>query len=457
MVGVFLLTAAVVPLMAQGTGRSRSLPVARVGEPYFYTVAVEGLAEPIEFTWQYDELPAGLGFDGPSLSGTPTEERREPYRFGLEVTDALGRVLTAQLSLSIKPPIEELRIVTRRLPSFLVGEHVDFELAVRGGQGTYRWNAATTPLPEGLQIECASEAHQCRLIGTPTEPGEFRWQAEVQDAVGYRDQVDLAGRAVRRWQPLTVTTTELSQPFFQVPYSEHLCALGGLPPYTWRIVESDGPRPDWLQLDPSAGVLSGAPPTLGSSQLSLEVTDRVGAVARADNLKLTVRPVPLGTEMQILPRALPPAIAGRSYSMDLVATPSQGFVRWEVDGASEIPWLAVKDTGPLLHLSGVPGTTGSWQLSIEAWDVDRADDTAQTLAIATPRSYDLEAFGETVRPESRPDAGQPYLLRVLVGAMVVCGVLVLAWLRSYRRQHDRIVKLAASNRTLLRSRAPPSP
>ena len=78
--------------------------------------------------------------------------------------------------------------------------------------------------------------------------------------------------------PLTLVTTALPAGTVGTPYSASLSAIGGTPPYTWRV--TGGALPSGLRLNKSTGVISGTPRVGGSRQITITVTDSA-APARA--------------------------------------------------------------------------------------------------------------------------------------------------------------------------------
>jgi hypothetical protein len=70
---------------------------------------------------------------------------------------------------------------------------------------------------------------------------------------------------------LTITTTSLPAAVVNVSYSVTLQAAGGNPPYTWSI--ASGRLPAGMTLDPSSGLISGAPFFTSSTAITFKVTD----------------------------------------------------------------------------------------------------------------------------------------------------------------------------------------
>ncbi len=73
--------------------------------------------------------------------------------------------------------------------------------------------------------------------------------------------------------PLQITTTTLPRAYWIVPYRATLSAAGGMPPYTWSLVNGDGLLPPGYHLNASSGVISGNTPLAGSFSFVAQVTD----------------------------------------------------------------------------------------------------------------------------------------------------------------------------------------
>ncbi|HXW33067.1 MAG TPA: GH25 family lysozyme [Acidimicrobiales bacterium] len=72
--------------------------------------------------------------------------------------------------------------------------------------------------------------------------------------------------------PLSITTTSLPDGQVGDMYSYALAAVGGNPPYTWKLVKGSGKLPDGLKLS-KTGVISGTPKQSGSSTFIIEALD----------------------------------------------------------------------------------------------------------------------------------------------------------------------------------------
>jgi GH25 family lysozyme M1 (1,4-beta-N-acetylmuramidase) len=88
--------------------------------------------------------------------------------------------------------------------------------------------------------------------------------------------------------PLSITTTLLPSGQVGDPYSDSLAALGGNPPYTWKLVKGSGMLPEGLKLHETRGVISGTPEQSGSSTFTVEVMGTKAKPKDTDTAKFTI-------------------------------------------------------------------------------------------------------------------------------------------------------------------------
>src|SRR5271157_3697644 len=89
--------------------------------------------------------------------------------------------------------------------------------------------------------------------------------------------LDISGYFAPR--PLIIKTTSLPPGTVNVPYGATLSAMGGLPPYTWSVIQ--GSLPAGLTLNATSGVISGTPTTAGTSNFTVRVRDSQSPPATA--------------------------------------------------------------------------------------------------------------------------------------------------------------------------------
>jgi uncharacterized protein (TIGR03437 family) len=163
---------------------------------------------------------------------------------------------------------------------------------------------------------------------------------------------------------LVITTTSpLPNGDANSPYKATLNATGGKAPYTW-IVTQGSALPAGLNLDSSAGVISGTPATANSYSFTIQVTDSARTFT-SKPFSLTINKA-LGF---VTPSPLPNGTVGANYSQAFSVTGGQLPYSFSLPATPFNPNPAppgLSLTGAVL--SGVPTTAGSYSFSILVTD-----------------------------------------------------------------------------------------
>jgi MYXO-CTERM domain-containing protein len=117
---------------------------------------------------------------------------------------------------------------------------------------------------------------------------------------------------------LAVTTTRLANAQVGTRYEGYLNASGGSGSYTWSVTQ--GRLPTGVALDSGTGQLYGRPNAAASESFTVEVTDGNQTASRMLSLSVVEPESPL----VIVTRALSPAVVGREYSFEVLATGGTG-------------------------------------------------------------------------------------------------------------------------------------
>jgi len=167
---------------------------------------------------------------------------------------------------------ENLAVANLSLPSGPQNVPYTSTLMASGGVAPYTWTIPMGALPAGLSLNAATGM----ITGTPATAVTSNFVAQVMDA-----NLHYASRflSITIYGPLTVTTTSLPPGAQRTDYSTMLGAVGGIPPYTWSI--ASGSLPLGLSLNPSTGAITGIPIALGTSTLTVQVTDAISNTASA--------------------------------------------------------------------------------------------------------------------------------------------------------------------------------
>ena len=187
-----------------------------------------------------------------------------------------------------------LEITTLQLQSGCVGKTYNVQLTASGGAQPYNWSIVLGNLPDGLTLNATSGA----LTGTPKQAGTFSFTAEVKDSSLLQQESALESLSIEvAPPPLVIIPSSLPVGAFGQTYSFQLQASGGVPPYTWMII--DGALPSNLALDPSTGLISGTAAVMGTFSFTVQVTDssasqNTAQLIVAGGLSGARRPAPVG-------------------------------------------------------------------------------------------------------------------------------------------------------------------
>jgi hypothetical protein len=152
---------------------------------------------------------------------------------------------------------------------------------------------------------------------------------------------------------LTITSTSpLPNGAVGTAYSQTLQATGGTPLYGWSATG----LPAGLTLNPTTGILSGIPTAVGTSTISVTVTDAASGSASA-RLSLTV------STLTITPATLTNGTVGVPYSTTLTVAGTT-VANWAVTTGALPTGLTLNSSTGVI--SGTPTTAGSSAFTITA-------------------------------------------------------------------------------------------
>jgi len=153
-----------------------TLAAGQVGVAYPSTKVVP-TGGVVPYTVKVAGLPNGLSFSGGAIAGTPALGANNTYPVVVTITDAIGEVYNANLTLTINAA-PALAITSSNIPATAtVGVAYAATEVASGGVGALTWSA--TGLPAGVAVSSAGV-----ISGKPTTAGTYNVVLTVADAIG---------------------------------------------------------------------------------------------------------------------------------------------------------------------------------------------------------------------------------------------------------------------------------
>ncbi|MEN8148567.1 MAG: putative Ig domain-containing protein [Planctomycetota bacterium] len=308
-------------------------------------------------------VPAGLTptilVDSVTLTGTPTA--LGDSTFSVTVRDGTGATATLETAIHINPPVA---ITADELPDATAGAAYGGVVPAEDGAPPYSFRVVSKS-ESWIGIESGTGT----LTGTPGAAGSVTFTVEVTDASGGTDQQEFTIGV--NDAPL-LNSTDLPFGVVGSACSMPLAATGGTAPFEYSVAA--GELMDRLSFADAA--IAGTPTAPGSSNLTLQVTDRWGATATAD-FRLTVGRKVAATG-KLPPSTLDPEarealvfdlLAGTTFDVSFKVKPgTSGFFAslFTIDGAAVDTAAWVKLGKKSLKIRKFPvASTGRYVLLLE--------------------------------------------------------------------------------------------
>ncbi|MBP6195878.1 MAG: hypothetical protein KA451_15960, partial [Methyloversatilis sp.] len=228
--------------------------------------------------------------------------------FALE--DENGDELT--FNVTITPPTSAIIVSPASLPTLTAGTSFSQTLTSTGGAAPYTYTLSGGTLPTGLTLSAAGV-----LSGTPTQRGGYAFGVRSQDNVG---AFVIKGYTGTVQNPSLSLATPSATAVQGAPFSLSLAVNGGVAPHSFQHEVVAGPLPPGISLS-AAGVLSGTPTTLGTTNFQMRVTDASTGLGWSALLRRVGRGVDRRPRR---PRRLPRGLAAARHTNPVRLTRAAG-------------------------------------------------------------------------------------------------------------------------------------
>jgi hypothetical protein len=328
---------------------------AAKGFPFAQQLAAAGGVPPYTWTIASGALPTGIVLNASGLlAGTAKSET--PAAFAVTVTDSLAATATKDLAIEITGP---LGFLTESLPGGTIASAYSQSLVTTGGLPAITFAVTAGALPPGLALNTTNGS----LSGLPTLTGTFPFTVTALDgtfqfvAKDYSIDITLT--------PLAVTSAALPNGSRNLPYTQSLTAIGGLPSYFWTLKE--GSLPPGLNIS-AAGAIFGVPTAEGTFNFTIGVADRLATNA-AQSISLTIDPSSGAIQSGTLAITTGPQLASNPVNLGLVraiaATGGTAPYTWNVVAGFIPPGCGFAASG---NLVGTPNLVGDYGFTVRVRD-----------------------------------------------------------------------------------------
>ena len=345
---------------------STALPGGTVSQPYGpIQLGASGGAG--AYSWSSAGLPPGLNISQSGIvSGAPTTAG--VYSTTCFVTDLVTNLGAFQtFSISIAAPAL-LISGGGALSEISLGASLSSTFAASGGTPPYTFSAVGA-LPPGVILNPGTGL----LSGTPGQPGNYSFKAQVTDAMSAAVNTPVA------LSVLGFTTAGLPDGRISTAYSASFAAAGGLAPYSFSATGV----PAGLTLATN-GTLNGTPTTPGSYSLRITVTDS-NSFSTSANFGLSVT----GTGSS--PLSVPVYSPGSgtvlvSYSDGVTAVGGTPPYSWAITGGAAPHGVNLSAAGAL---TGNPTVAGSFSFTAQVSDSAKATASGSFTIVIAPARLQL--------------------------------------------------------------------
>jgi Putative Ig domain len=297
------------PPIPAGVMTTCGLPGASNGRAYNQPIQMTGGVGPYTFTvTSSDPSPlsavclnltvAQTSNTSTAIAGKPCNGGADPtaVSFTVQVTDSGGALPITQAYAMNIAPAPPLSITTPSLPAADLNTAYSQSVNVSGGVTPITWKIASGGLPPGLALDPGkgtitgipapgSDTGQSNPPCAPAVPGNYCFSVQVTDSAvivnspppGNHNQTQTRAYEITVQKPSALSITTPAGPLTAgttaAGYSASIQATGGVPSYSWSVIE--GQLPPGLSLNGSNGNITGVPTVASANPyvFTVQVTD----------------------------------------------------------------------------------------------------------------------------------------------------------------------------------------
>jgi uncharacterized protein (TIGR03382 family) len=326
------------------------------------------------------DLPVGRYWLGVCVNYDPTATPT----FGLDEISRVNNCLSATSPTIVSRG--ELLVLAPPLGAATQFAPYHEHFSATGGNGQYTWSLAGGELPVGMTLSSSGD-----LSGNPAQAKTYGFTVKVASN-GAEATAEVTLQVANGSLPLAVVDQDLPAAEFSRAYSAHLIAVGGKPPYVWKLQEGS-PLPVGLALA-TDGLVEGRASASGVFKFAVTVKDSAGAQAAKEMSVRVVNP----SSLHVATSRLPVGYVKKQYSHKLQSVGGKPPYEWAVARFAREPENPTEAPGaaqpafpegfgvriePRMNneafLAGVPLQSGLYRLTLKVTDTTGADDSTTVL------------------------------------------------------------------------------
>ena len=377
-------------------------------------------------------LPPGLALDRDTglITGVPTVPGT--YTYTLVVRDAQGAVRQIPVTHTINPYDPPVIAVAPGVPSVYATRTVAYsaDFNITGGSGPFTWSIGSGTLPTGLAIDPASGV----ISGTPTDLTytDRPLTVRVVDSFGSVAQYPYTLRYRN-----ALSTAHIYPAAVQAEaYSSTPVIVGGHAPLVFAI--TGGTLPAGLSMDTTTGRIFGTPSAVGSTALTVQITDAAGDSAEiaqtfeslAAYVALAITGGMTGTS-KTYQRATGSEVI--SPGNTLGTTGGSGTITWSwarISGSTKISAAAPSSRTTGFNCSAAPGenvsalfrATATDGITSATYDVTVTGNNTYVFPVLSGSPPTLATFGKAYTGSFTLSGGKAPVTYAIVGGTLPAGI-----------------------------------